>query len=113
MIALALYSLNGYQFIQRFNITFLHRLLREKYYIDYIYENVIVRRLFYAKLANFLESKFDSGVIDSSVNLVGFFGRNIGRPLARLQSGNIQFYMALFSTGVIFMLALYFIELGV
>tara|TARA_B100000029_G_scaffold334959_1_gene327054 strand:+ start:2735 stop:4693 length:1959 start_codon:yes stop_codon:yes gene_type:complete len=113
MIALALYSLNGDQFIQRFNITFLHRLLREKYYIDYIYENVIVSRLFYGKLANFLESKFDSGVIDSSVNLVGFFGRNIGKPLARLQSGNIQFYMALFSTGVVFMLALYFIELGV
>ena len=47
------------------------------------------------------------------MNLVGFFGRNIGKPLARLQSGNIQFYMALFSTGVVFMLALYFIELGV
>ena len=34
MIALALYSLNGDQFIRRFNITFLHRLLRETILID-------------------------------------------------------------------------------
>ncbi|MFL2640792.1 MAG: NADH-quinone oxidoreductase subunit L [Dehalococcoidia bacterium] len=113
LVALSLYWFNGDKFIRRLNFGPLHKLVKQKYYIDYLFENIIVSRLFYSKFAKFLESKFDSGVIDSSVNLVGFLGRNIGRPLSRLQSGNIQFYMAVFSTGMIIIFAIYFIELGV
>lgn len=112
LVALFLYWFKGDTFIRRLNIGPLHRLLKQKYYIDYLYENIIISRLFYGNFAKFLESKFDSGVIDSSVNLVGFFGRNIGKPLSRLQSGNIQFYMAMFFIGIILIFAVYFAELG-
>ena len=69
----------------------LYVLLSQKYYIDVLYENLIVRRSFYrvfAALANWLDRRLVDGVVD----LVGWFFRNIGSAVARLQSGQVQAY---------------------
>ena len=69
----------------------VHTLLTQKYYVDVQYENLIVRRSFYrvfAALANWLDRRLVDGVVD----FVGWFFRNIGTAVARLQTGQVQAY---------------------
>ena len=69
----------------------VHALLTQKYYVDALYENLIVRRSFYrvfAALANWLDRRLVDGIVD----LVGWFFRNIGSAVARLQTGQVQAY---------------------
>ena len=69
----------------------VHTLLTQKYYVDVLYENLIVRRSFYrvfAALANWLDRRLVDGIVD----LVGWFFRNIGSAVARLQTGQVQAY---------------------
>ena len=69
----------------------VYTLLSQKYYVDALYENVIVRRSFYrafAAFANWLDRRFVDGIVD----LVGWFFRNIGSAVARLQTGQVQAY---------------------
>ena len=73
----------------------VHTLLSQKYYIDALYENLIVRRSFYRALAG-LTNWLDRRIVDGTVDLVGWFFRNIGSAVARLQSGQVQTY----ATGV-------------
>ena len=73
----------------------VHTLLSQKYYIDALYENLIVRRSFYRAFAG-LTNWLDRRIVDGTVDLVGWFFRNIGSAVARLQSGQVQTY----ATGV-------------
>ena len=69
----------------------IHTLLSQKYYVDALYENLIVRQSFYrvfAAFANWLDRRFVDGIID----LLGWFFRNIGTAVARLQTGQVQAY---------------------
>ena len=69
----------------------LYTLLTQKYYVDALYENLIVRRSFYrvfAAFANWLDSRFVDGIVD----FMGWFFRNIGSAVARLQTGQVQAY---------------------
>ena len=69
----------------------VHTLLTQKYYVDALYENLIVRRSFYrviAAFANWLDRRFVDGIVD----FVGWFFRNIGSAVARLQTGQVQAY---------------------
>ena len=69
----------------------VHTLLSQKYYVDALYENLVVRRGFYrifAAFANWLDRRFVDGVVD----FVGWFFRNIGSAVARLQTGQVQAY---------------------
>ena len=69
----------------------VHTLLSQKYYVDALYENLIVRRSFYqvfAAFANWLDRRFVDGIVD----FVGWFFRNIGSAVARLQTGQVQAY---------------------
>ena len=66
-------------------------LLSQKYYVDALYENLIVRRSFYrvfAAFTNWLDRRFVDGIVD----LVGWFFRSIGSAVARLQTGQVQAY---------------------
>ena len=51
-------------------------------------------------------------LVDYIVNTVGLVGRNIGRPLSRIQSGQIQMYMLFFLVGITFLFFMYFIGAG-
>ena len=78
----------------------LHTLLFQKYFVDALYENVIVRRGFYRIVAGTL-NWLDRRIVDGLVDLVGWFFRNIGSAIARLQSGQVQAYGAVVAFGTL------------
>ncbi|HWO73601.1 MAG TPA: NADH-quinone oxidoreductase subunit L, partial [Dehalococcoidia bacterium] len=78
-----------------------HRLLENKYYADYLYEQVIVGFLFYRVLGGFL-SAFDSLVVDGAVNGVGRGARTAAGVLRYVQSGQFQTYGAVAFSGLVF-----------
>ncbi len=86
----------------------LVRIVSNKYYLDRLYEDLIVRRVMLDGLSRSL-AWFDSdrGVVDRTVNTVGLVGRNVGRAVARAQSGQIQTYAAAFSLGIVVIVAAY------
>ncbi|MCH9036803.1 MAG: NADH-quinone oxidoreductase subunit L [Chloroflexi bacterium] len=82
----------------------IHTLLSRKYYLDDLYEDIIVKKVLYASLANFGD-KFDRHVVDRSVNTVAIVGRNIGGAIAKLQTGQVQVYGIGISIGLIVIMA--------
>ena len=85
----------------------LHTLLSRKYYFDELYEDVIVRKGVYTVTAGFSD-RFDKHVVDRSVNIVASVGRNMGRGIAKLQTGQVQAYGVGISVGLIAILAVFF-----
>ena len=69
----------------------VHSLLSQRYYIDHLYEGFIVRRSFYRVFAA-LTNWIDRRLVDGMVDLVGWFFRNVGTAVARLQTGQVQAY---------------------
>ncbi len=69
----------------------VHTLLTQKYYVDALYEGLLVRGSFYrvfAGVTNWLDRRLVDGVVD----LVGWLFRNVGSAVARLQTGQVQAY---------------------
>jgi NADH-quinone oxidoreductase subunit L len=79
-----------------------------KYYFDELYEDVIVKQIFYSKLAAGLDL-LDKSFIDGIVRTIDRFGRNIGRLIAQLQTGQLQSYGVVTSFGVLLMFGIYLI----
>jgi NADH-quinone oxidoreductase subunit L len=78
----------------------VHALLTQKYYLDALYENLMVRRWFYGYLAAFSDW-IDRSLVDGLVDLMGGATRNSGKVLALLQTGQVQFYGSVVVFGVI------------
>jgi NADH-quinone oxidoreductase subunit L len=78
----------------------VHTLLTQKYYLDRLYENLIVRRWFYGYLAA-VSDWVDRSLVDGLVDLIGGTTRNSGKVLALLQTGQVQFYGSVLVFGVI------------
>lgn len=88
---------------------FGRRLLAERFYLDAIYEDVVVRRVLYRGL--FLASDwFDRRVVDGVADLAGWFGRNGGRAVAQLQTGQVQVYGVGVSMGAAIILIFYLLQ---
>ena len=79
---------------------FAHVLLSRKYYFDELYEAALTGRVFYGVIAGALDW-MDKSIVDGFVRLVGSFGRNVGRAMAHVQSGQLQGYGIAISIGVI------------
>jgi len=77
--------------------------LTQKYYLDALYENLIVRRWFYGSLAA-ASDWVDRSLVDGLVDLIGGATRNSGKVLALLQTGQVQFYGSVVVFGVIVIL---------
>ena len=86
----------------------LHTLLTSKYYADELYENWLVRRGFYRALAQAVDW-LDRNWVDRLVDFTAGVFRNAGRPLAQLQTGQVQFYGAVIVLGGVLMLVGYLI----
>ena len=69
----------------------LHRLLLNKYYVDEIYQTLLVRPLVLGS-TEVLWKALDVGVIDGTVNLAARKTRSLGNTLRKIQSGNIRSY---------------------
>jgi NADH-quinone oxidoreductase subunit L len=83
----------------------LHDLLLNKYWVDELYDAVIVRPL--VALSGWLWRGVDSGVIDGAVNGVGRGVVESGQKARRLQSGNVQHYALSLLVGALAILAFY------
>ncbi len=84
----------------------VHNLLVRKYYMDELYESLIIRRLFYG-LALAWVSKLDSDFIDNLNKRVGLWTGHVGRGLTLLQTGQVQFYGITLAFGVVVIIAVY------
>ena len=75
----------------------VHTLLSQKYYMDILYENLVVRKGFYKVIAGTTDW-IDSNIVDRAVDTIGWFFRNIGTAIGKFQTGQVQTY----ATGVAF-----------
>ena len=84
----------------------LHRLLLHKYYVDELYDAVIVQPI--KRLSTgFLWKGVDAGVIDGLVNGTGSFVGAGSSVLRRLQTGSVRVYAASVFLGVVMVLGYY------
>ncbi len=72
-------------------------LISQKYYMDTLYEDVVVRKGFFKMIAG-LSDWLDRNLVDGIVDLVGWFFRNIGSAIGKFQTGQVQAY----ATGIAF-----------
>jgi NADH-quinone oxidoreductase subunit L len=83
----------------------LHTLISNKYYMDHLYERVIVGTLFYRGVSVALDL-FDRWVVDGIVNGAAWGTRGAAGGLRRLQSGQVQAYGAVAFVGLLLTLGL-------
>ena len=84
----------------------LYTLTSRKYYMDELYEGVIVNRGFYRGACRLADS-FDRVVVDGAVDFTGWVSRNVGSVVARLQTGQTQAYGIGIAVGVLVILVVY------
>jgi NADH-quinone oxidoreductase subunit L len=84
----------------------LYRLLLNKYYVDEIYDAVVVQPIKQASTL-LLWKGADAGLIDGAVNGVGTTVRGLSGGLRRLQTGSIRAYAASLFLGVVLILGWY------
>ena len=85
-----------------------HVLLSRKYYLDEAYEGVVTRRVLYGGVAGTLDWA-DKYIVDGTVRLIDRIGRNIGRAIAQLQTGQLQGYGVAISIGVLAIMGAYLV----
>ncbi len=78
----------------------LHKLLENKFYLDALYERVIVETLFY-RLVGGASAAFDSVVVDGAAVGVGRSTRQAGLVLRFIQNGQFQTYGAMAFGGLV------------
>ena len=70
----------------------VHTLLSRKYFLDELYEDVIVRRSFHNGIARVVDW-VDRVVVDGVVDAIGLISRNLGPNfISRFQTGEVQAY---------------------
>ena len=84
----------------------LYTLLARKYYMDELYENLAVRRGFHRLLAGTADW-LDRHLVDGVVGLIGWFFRNIGSAIGRLQTGQVQAYASVVALGIILIVVVF------
>jgi NADH-quinone oxidoreductase subunit L len=84
----------------------LYRLLHNKYYIDEIYDAVIVQPIKQVSTGA-LWKGMDAGLIDGSVNGVGATVQGASSSLRRLQTGSVRTYAASLFFGAVLILGWY------
>jgi NADH:ubiquinone oxidoreductase subunit 5 (subunit L)/multisubunit Na+/H+ antiporter MnhA subunit len=85
-----------------------HTLLAQKYYVDELYENLVVRKGFYRILAGTIDW-LDRNLVDWLVDSLGWVVRSIGRPLAWFQTGQVQGYGMVIALGTMLIIVGYLI----
>ncbi len=69
----------------------VHTLLSQKYYVDALYENVVVRSAFYRFFVGIVDW-LDRNIVDGVVDTLGWIFRNLGPMIGRAQTGQVQSY---------------------
>ena len=92
----------------RVTVPWLHRLVLRKYYMDELYEQVLTGRVFYRFACGVLDW-VDRAMVDGAVDAVGWFGRNIGRAMGQIQTGQVQVYGTVFTVGLAAIMLVYLV----
>jgi len=82
----------------------LYRLLWNKYWIDELYDALIVRP--YVRLSDYFWRVVDSQIIDGAVNGVGELVGAVGGRVRRFQTGNVQAYALGMVIGAVVVIAM-------
>ncbi len=78
----------------------VHTLVSRKYYMDELYEDVIVRRGLYGFVCA-VGQWFDTNIVDGAVNGAGTVTRRVGDGLRWVQSGSVQAYGSVGFAGLV------------
>jgi NADH-quinone oxidoreductase subunit L len=89
------------------NAGWLRTLFVHKYYVDEIYDRVIVQPI-ESFSAQVLWQRIDLGIIDGAVNGVGELVRRLAADLRRFQTGSVRTYGASLLLGVVVVLGYFF-----
>jgi len=84
----------------------IHTLLLRKYYLDELYENQVVMKIYYRGIAQVCDW-FDKNIVDRTAVLTGWIGAHFGVVIRQFQNGQIQMYATVTSIGVIIIMAIY------
>jgi NADH-quinone oxidoreductase subunit L len=93
--------------VKRAPETGLHKLLYNKYYVDEIYQAVIVNPLVWIS-RNILWKAVDEGTIDGAVNGIAYGVREIGDGVRHAQSGNTRSYAVWVLVGAVVVFGIIF-----
>jgi NADH-quinone oxidoreductase subunit L len=91
---------------QRSEARGLAKVLENKWYVDELYEKIIVKPLH--NLASFLSNVFEKSVVDGLVNAVGKAVHYGSRQLRLLQSGQVGSYVLLMVLSIVIIFVLQF-----
>ena len=91
--------------------TSLGKFLQNKWYIDELYNNVIVEPL--NKLAGFLKEVMEKKVIDGAVNGTGKLVQYSARQIRLIQSGQVGYYILFMVLSLVLMIILWFNDIAI
>ena len=91
--------------------TSLGKFLQNKWYIDELYNNVIVEPL--NKLAGFLKEVMEKKVIDGAVNGTGKLVQYSARQIRLIQSGQVGYYILFMVLSLVLMIVLWFNDIAI
>ncbi len=80
-------------------ISFFYKLSEQKFYVDEIYDALLVRPL--TQLSTFFWKKMDLSIIDGSVNFLADLGKNFGTLMSVFQTGKVINYAFLMFLGMV------------
>lgn len=106
-LAFCLYKPNPYlsfKYLDKLHV--IHRVLINKYYIDELYEGILVKKIYYGHIAGIL-NWFDKYIIDTFVVIFGWISINIGTLLRQFHNGQTQTYATVTSLGIIVILIMF------
>ncbi len=86
----------------------LQKLIYNKYYVDELYDNLIVKPLNF--LSGFFGKVVDNAIVDGIVNGIGKGVETGGKVLRFTQSGSISTYLFAMVIGIIIMLIINLIK---
>jgi NADH-quinone oxidoreductase subunit L len=84
------------------NLSGFGKLLSNKYYVDEFYDRVIVQPVL--RISRFCWKIIDDGIIDGTVNAVGWGSKGAGWLVSMFQTGSINTYAFMLTVGVLFVL---------
>ena len=105
-IAAIIFAWMQYRNYQRREASGFARVLENKWYVDEIYEKLIVQPLH--RIGGFFDRVVERSVIDGLVNGVGRFVNYSGRQLRLLQSGQVGSYVLLMVLGMVIIFVIQF-----
>jgi NADH-quinone oxidoreductase subunit L len=91
--------------------TALGKFLYNKWYIDELYNNVVVEPL--NKMSGFLKETIERKVIDGAVNGAGKLVQYSARQIRLIQSGQVGYYILFMVLSLVLMLVLWFNDIAI